>query len=130
MYRKIYYELEEKRQQDTTKTDEFAIVRLEQLYPFHRDYLADLIASYPNCKELTWVQEEPQNMGAWSFISPRLQSVLPESISISYKGRKYSGSTAEGSGKSHKIEQQRIIDEAFFCSLWLATKDYLRKLIF
>ena len=110
---KRLHKLEEKRQQGLQNKDEIAIIRLEQMYPFHRDYLAELIASYPNCKELTWVQEEPQNMGAWSFMSPRLQSVLPESMTISYKGRKYSGSTAEGSGKSHKIEQQRIIDEAF-----------------
>lgn len=109
---KIYFDLlssREKRSEDTSKT---AIIRFEQLYPFPRENFQAIMSHYPKAKEFIWVQEEPQNMGAWSFIEPRLRAAL-EGQNIRYIGRKHSGSTAEGSGKSHQLEQERIIEETF-----------------
>lgn len=120
---KIYYELLEKRssQKDLQTV---GLLRCEQLYPFPRESLLKILSPYKNLKEILWVQEEPKNMGGWNFVYPRLQKILKSSLTLSYVGRKNSGSTAEGSGKAHKIEQQRIIEEAFaLACAWQPQKD-------
>ena len=108
---KIYYELLEMRSQYDLGT--VPIVRVEQLYPFPFDQITAAFDRYKNLKKVVWVQEEPQNMGGWHFIRPRLKSVLQNKAEVQYVGRKHSGTTAEGSGKAHQVEQERILDEAF-----------------
>ena len=93
-------------------TDEVAIARLELFYPFPKERMAAVIAAYPNLEEVTWVQEEPRNMGAWTFLRRRIDSLL-HGISLGYCGRSSRSSPAEGYPQTHKVEQERIIREAF-----------------
>lgn len=109
---KIYYELMEVRScyEELSSTP---VIRIEQLYPFPFERVRRLIAEkYNKVKNIVWVQEEPQNMGAWTFVRPRLREIF-EREELHYLGRKHSGTTAEGSAKTHKIEQKRILEEAF-----------------
>ncbi len=107
---KISYELADMREQQALST--VPIVRVEQLYPFPREALSAYFDSLPKLKSVVWVQEEPQNMGGWSFVFPRLQKLLNKKIEIAYVGRHHSGSTAEGSLYAHQHEQKRIVEEA------------------
>jgi 2-oxoglutarate dehydrogenase E1 component (EC 1.2.4.2) len=95
------------------RKDWFHIVRIEELYPFPMKELAEVIARYPKMKELVWVQEEPKNMGAWSFVEPRLHVLAPAGTEVFYIGRRPRSSTAEGDPLVHKKEQSRIIEQAF-----------------
>ncbi|WP_215193038.1 2-oxoglutarate dehydrogenase E1 component [Exiguobacterium sp. s95] len=89
------------------------IVRVEEIYPFPAKQLKELVARYPNVTEVVWVQEEPKNMGAWSYIEPRLESVAPNGITqVRYIGRRRRSSTAEGDPTGHKVEQARTIHDA------------------
>ncbi len=106
---KIYYDLVKLRSQ-SPEAQACPIVRLEQLYPFPKAQIAQLRRTYPNLKRIIWTQEEPQNMGAWNFVEPRLARFTD--CKIEYVGRKHSGSTAEGSMKAHLAEQERIIHDA------------------
>ena len=110
---KIYFELMAVK--ETRKDlESVPLVRLEQLYPFPYEVISKLLQkNYPRVREIVWVQEEPQNMGAWNFVRSRMTNVSQKIQSISYVGRKNSGSTAEGSAKAHEHEQKRIIEEAF-----------------
>lgn len=88
---KVYYDLLEKRRE--AELNNVAIVRIEQLYPYPEQRLAEILAAYPNVKELVWCQEEPKNQGAWLFIAPRLYDDVLKSgkqIRISYAGREAS----------------------------------------
>ncbi|ESU71534.1 2-oxoglutarate dehydrogenase E1, partial [Geobacillus thermopakistaniensis] len=85
------------------------IVRIEELYPFPEEAVKDIIARYPNVKELVWVQEEPKNMGAWLYMEPRLRALAPEGVDVSYIGRRRRASPAEGDPVVHRKEQERII---------------------
>ncbi len=89
-----------------------AIVRLEQLYPFPERELEGILASYPWAREMVWLQEEPHNMGAWTFMAPRLQALAGEHLSLRYAGRPERASTAEGQAEIHALEQARLIEEA------------------
>ena len=95
----------------TAPEGEVALVRIEQLYPFPAKKVEGIVARYKNAKDAVWAQEEPQNMGAWTFIRSHLESILPESIRLKYIGRRDSGTTAEGATKAHTTEQARIINE-------------------
>jgi 2-oxoglutarate dehydrogenase E1 component len=90
-----------------------AVARVELLYPFPRTELEQLLASYPNLTEVVWLQEEPQNMGAWSYIWRRLAALLPEGLPLRYIGRPERAATAEGSASVHAREQKRIVEAAF-----------------
>ena len=92
--------------------DRVAIIRLEQFYPFPKKVLTDVIARYPNAKELAWCQEEPKNMGAWSFMESRLENLLPRCDRPRYIGRAESPSPATGSYAVHVKEQERLAQEA------------------
>lgn len=107
---KIFYEMLEAT--STAPEGEVALVRVEQLYPFPAKKLAEVMARYKNIKDAVWAQEEPQNMGAWTFIRSRIEELLPESVRLKYVGRRDAGTTAEGSTKAHAAEQARIINEA------------------
>ena len=106
---KIFYELNAQREK--LQRHNIALLRFEQLYPFPEKSFVRLLNTYPNAKQLLWVQEEPQNMGGWSFVRPRLRACAP-SFKLNYVGRKTSGTTAEGYMQAHTIAQQRIIDAA------------------
>jgi 2-oxoglutarate dehydrogenase E1 component len=92
--------------------DAVAVVRVDQLYPFPGDAVRAVLARYPKATELVWAQEEPQNMGAWSFAAPRLRALLPASMALGYVGRPERASPAEGYESAHKAEQARIVAEA------------------
>lgn len=107
---KIFYEMLEAT--STAPEGEVALVRIEQLYPFPSKKVEAIISRYKNLSEVLWVQEEPQNMGAWTFVRPRLEALLSDPKKLRYVGRRDSGTTAEGSTKAHTTEQARIINEA------------------
>lgn len=90
-----------------------AIVRVEQMYPFPDEQVVRVIAAYPHLREIVWLQEEPRNMGAWSYIAPRLTALLPSHLTLRYIGRPERASTAEGLADIHAVEQARIVAEAF-----------------
>ncbi|MDP2089524.1 MAG: 2-oxoglutarate dehydrogenase E1 component [Flavobacteriaceae bacterium] len=103
---KIYYDLMEAKLK--TGNDHLAIVRIEQLYPFPIIQLKEIIAKYKNAKEYVWAQEEPENMGAWTFIYRTFREVQ-----LKYIGRDESASPATGYSKMHARQQQNIIDSVF-----------------
>ena len=90
-----------------------AIARVEQLYPFPKQELEELIGSYPALERVIWVQEEPNNMGAWNFLRPRLRELFGDKLSLHYVGRPESSSPAEGSTTLYRINQQELIMQAF-----------------
>jgi len=105
---KIYYELLAQRRKLTDS--KVALVRLEQLYPFAERQLGDLLQKYARAAVLRWVQEEPENMGAWQFVKPRLEALAAKPVG--YTGRKAAASPATGFAALFKREQRRIIAEA------------------
>ncbi len=114
---KVFYDLKEHR--ETIATDKVALVRVEQVYPFPSAQLATILTRYPNARELLWVQEEPKNMGSWTFVRPLLEELLAETQDGSrfaaprYVGRVASASPATGSPDSHALERKLILEEAF-----------------
>jgi 2-oxoglutarate dehydrogenase E1 component len=88
------------------------IIRVEEIYPFPVREIRDVISRYPNAREIVWVQEEPKNMGAWTYIEPRLEAVTTNRLDVRYIGRRRRSSPAEGNPTAHKQEQARIIREA------------------
>ncbi len=90
-----------------------AVVRIEELYPWPHEAVARIVDDYPGVEEVAWVQEEPKNQGAWSFIAPRLRVSTGNSLVIRYIGRSERASPAEGYAAAHTEEQARIVEEAF-----------------
>ncbi|MCS6879889.1 MAG: 2-oxoglutarate dehydrogenase E1 component [Oscillochloridaceae bacterium] len=88
------------------------VLRVEMLYPFPEEQLKSALERYPQVQEVVWLQEEPQNMGAWSYIAPKLRALLPPTLPLRYVGRPESASPAEGIHSAHVVEQQRILREA------------------
>ena len=86
-----------------------AVARVELLYPFAKEQLTELIATYPNLKEIVWTQEEPRNMGAWSVMQRRMPELLPEGVELGYVGRPPRASPGEGYAVAHTKEQERIV---------------------
>ena len=107
---KVYYDLIEARKK--SGETRVAIVRLEQFYPFPLKSINEALARYSNANELSWVQEEPQNMGGWTFVQPRLENLLPACQRPKYVGRLPSASPATGSYSIHQKEQTQLISEA------------------
>ena len=105
---KIYYDLLEKQQVD--KRGDVAIVRLEQLYPTPVEQLERIKAKYKNAEEFTWVQEEPENMGAWPYM---LRKFRTSDFNLDVISRKESSSTATGYAKQHIAQQLYIVGRAF-----------------
>lgn len=101
--------LEEETEKDWSRLH---LLRIEQLYPFPQEEIRNAIRRYPNLKEVIWVQEEPKNMGPWSFIEPRIREIATTDLRIDYIGRPERSSTSTGDPKVHKKEQERIINEA------------------
>jgi len=90
-----------------------ALVRMEQLYPYPVEQLESVLKRYPNVKQIVWAQEEPKNMGAWSFMSYRLKKMVGMGTPVNYVGRRRSSSPAEGSSTAHSVNQSMIVDYAF-----------------
>ena len=110
---KVYYDLVEKRREKELYNT--AIVRIEQLYPYPEARLAEVLAQYPNVKELVWTQEEPKNQGAWLFIAPRLYDDVMNTgkqVRISYAGREASAAPACGSPYLHAKQQAQLVNDA------------------
>ncbi|MBM2814494.1 MAG: 2-oxoglutarate dehydrogenase, subunit [Ignavibacteria bacterium] len=107
---KIYYELAERRR--LAGSNDIAIIRIEQLYPFDKERLAEILNRFENYNEIFWVQEEPKNMGAWKSLAMELIELTNNSKNLRYVGRKESASTATGSLLIHQAEQEQILDEA------------------
>jgi 2-oxoglutarate dehydrogenase E1 component len=105
---KIYYDLLAAREGDDA--GQVALVRVELLYPFPSIELSAAFERYGSHVELVWAQEEPQNMGAWSFIAPRVRELAQRDVT--YVGRPMRASPAEGFADAHDKEQQRIIADA------------------
>jgi 2-oxoglutarate dehydrogenase E1 component len=108
---KVCYDLMDHRRQH--HVDDTLIIRLEQLYPFPFEGLRELVQRYPNATDWRWVQEEPRNMGGWSFVQTRLKYVLTPSHRLTYVGRVPSASPATGSARVHQLEQEHLVRQAF-----------------
>ncbi len=92
--------------------DSVAVVRVEELYPWPHEEVARVVDLYPSIDEVAWVQEEPKNMGAWTFVAPRLRVSTGNALVIRFYGRAERASPAEGYPATHTEEQTRIITEA------------------
>jgi 2-oxoglutarate dehydrogenase E1 component len=90
-----------------------AICRLEQLYPMPTEPLQQLIAGYPALQEVVWLQEEPENMGAWPFLRPLLEELIGGRCPLRYIGRAGSSSPSEGSAAWHQINQNMLVEQVF-----------------
>jgi 2-oxoglutarate dehydrogenase E1 component len=108
---KVWVDVEsDARRAEDTST---AVVRLEQLYPFPTEELGAAVARYKGAREVVWLQEEPRNMGAWTYVAPRLRALLGPRRRVTYVGRPDRASPAEGWAEVHAAEQRRILDELF-----------------
>lgn len=108
---KVYFDIETERRK--RNINDIAIVRIEQLYPFHQDLFDEIINSYKNAKNICWVQEEPKNMGAWNYLHQIfIESDSLSSTKVNYIGRKASAATATGIHQIHLAEQYEIVDSA------------------
>jgi len=107
----IYYDLAAARSEQ--KSEQVAIVRIEQLYPFAAEQVKDVLLRYPLTCEAVWAQEEPRNMGPWRFISEQMEPLLsPTQRELRFVGRSESASPATGSLKRHQEEQAEIVRQA------------------
>jgi 2-oxoglutarate dehydrogenase E1 component len=106
---KVYYDLLNYRTQ--RKIDDAALIRIEQLYPFAEKKLREMLKPFPKSVKYVWCQEEPENMGAWTFIEPRLRTAF--CTEVAYAGREASASPAVGALARHKREQARLVADAF-----------------
>ncbi|HZO61186.1 MAG TPA: multifunctional oxoglutarate decarboxylase/oxoglutarate dehydrogenase thiamine pyrophosphate-binding subunit/dihydrolipoyllysine-residue succinyltransferase subunit [Solirubrobacterales bacterium] len=109
---RIYYDITGHELYEGNK--KVAVARVEMLYPFPREEIVELIASYPNLTEILWVQEEPKQMGArrFMFTRNRERELVPEGVKLDYVGREYRASPGEGYPAAHRLEQDRIVRES------------------
>ncbi|NGP75994.1 multifunctional oxoglutarate decarboxylase/oxoglutarate dehydrogenase thiamine pyrophosphate-binding subunit/dihydrolipoyllysine-residue succinyltransferase subunit [Balneolaceae bacterium YR4-1] len=107
---KIYYDLY--KQREDNEQDDVALVRLEQYYPFPDKDISEILDKYSHVDDIVWCQEEPKNMGAWTFVSHRISNELKGNQKLNYIGRQASASPAAGQMKIHKAEQERVVNNA------------------
>jgi 2-oxoglutarate decarboxylase len=107
---KVYYDLNLGRKKSEDRR--VAILRLEQFYPFPEKRLREIFSSFPNATQLVWAQEEPKNMGGWTFVEPRLMNMMQSCERPYFVGRAASASPATGSYTIHELEQRRIVEQA------------------
>jgi 2-oxoglutarate dehydrogenase E1 component len=93
--------------------DSTAVARVELLYPWPEGRIREVLDGYPNLREVAWAQEEPANMGAWTFVRPRLEELLGGEVPLRYVGKPARPSPAQGSARYHKEEHAAIVREAF-----------------
>jgi len=108
---KVYYDLLKKREE--RGSDDVAIVRIEQLYPFAHKAFANEIKKYPNATEIVWTQDEPQNQGAWFFVQHYIHENMLDGQKLGYAGRAASASPAVGYSHLHQEQQKALVDGAF-----------------
>lgn len=109
---KVSIDLTDKLNSLEGEQDSVHILRVEELYPFPKKIILSILDRLVNLEEIAWVQEEPQNMGAWLFIDPKLRDIAPEGVPVKYIGRRRRQSPAEGDPNIHKKDQDRIVTEA------------------
>ena len=105
---KLYYELAAE-----GRPAHVALVRVEELYPWPHEEVSRVVDQYPNVVEVVWAQEEPKNMGAWTFVAPRLRASAGNALIIRYIGRQERASPAEGYIATHQAEQARIVSDVW-----------------
>jgi len=117
---KVFYDLSDARKKSasepgsvaTGSKDQVALVRAEQFYPFPVSAIEELVAKYPNAKDLVWCQEEPKNMGGWTFMEGKFEDLIPGGDRLRYVGRAESASPATGNYAVHTREQEQLVKEA------------------
>ena len=107
---KVYYDLLKERRD--REQDEVAIIRIEQLYPFPAEEVADIMKDYQHVKDFVWCQEEPQNQGAWYSSQHNFWAATPSGAQLTYRGRDASAAPAVGYLSEHNKQQQKLVDEA------------------
>jgi 2-oxoglutarate dehydrogenase E1 component len=108
---KVYVDLITSDRRDTARN--VAICRVEQLYPFPKASLNEVLGRYPSVRDVVWVQEEPENMGAWQFMYRPLEELIGDRCPLRYIGRARSASPSEGSTAWHQGNQRKLIEQAF-----------------
>ena len=109
---KVFFDLSKKRDDEDDTFDNIAVVRVEQLYPFPREELTEIIERYSNAEEIVWCQEEPMNQGAWFQIRHHLQACIGDKQVLRYAGRRPSASPAVGYYQVHIEQQKRLVEQA------------------
>ncbi len=109
---KVYYDLA----LDAKRNGNVALVRVEELYPWPHEEIQRIVDLYPAIEEVVWVQEEPKNMGAWTYVQPRLRVSAGAALGVRYIGRQERASPAEGYTAAHTVEQARIVAAALTVS--------------
>ncbi|OWQ47608.1 2-oxoglutarate dehydrogenase E1 component [Roseateles noduli] len=107
---KVHHDLERGRR--SVARADLALARIEQFYPFPADELAALFARYPGLVEITWVQEEHRQQGAWTFIREQMDAVLPQHVQLRCVARRANGSGATSSHAIHQLEQVELVARA------------------
>jgi 2-oxoglutarate dehydrogenase E1 component len=111
---KVFYDVIARREErEGNAKGDVAIVRIEELYPWPDTELAAALGRYANATHVTWVQEEPANMGPWTFVRERLQALVPPRAKLAYAGRLAAASPAVGSARVHRLELEELLAAAF-----------------
>nr|CCA18602.1 unnamed protein product [Albugo laibachii Nc14]CCA20559.1 unnamed protein product [Albugo laibachii Nc14] len=112
---KIYYDLVRERQAclSLKAQKKIAIVRIEELAPFPFPQLVEYLGTLKNLEEVTWVQEEPLNLGAWIYVRPHLEKIVKKQLPINYIGRQSLAASAVGTTKHHSEQAEEIFRRAF-----------------
>lgn len=108
---KVYYDLVKKREE--RGSDDVAILRVEQLYPFPHKVFGAELRKYPNATDIVWCQDEPQNQGAWFFVQHYIHENMLDGQKLGYAGRAASASPAVGYSHLHQEQQKNLIEAAF-----------------
>jgi 2-oxoglutarate dehydrogenase E1 component len=104
---KFFYDVEAHARRSEASTT--ALARIESLYPFPSDDVVALVTTFPNLRDVIWAQEEPRNMGALTYIGPRLRAAVPRRIPLAYVARPERASPAEGKAKDHVKQQEELV---------------------
>ncbi|WP_018126828.1 multifunctional oxoglutarate decarboxylase/oxoglutarate dehydrogenase thiamine pyrophosphate-binding subunit/dihydrolipoyllysine-residue succinyltransferase subunit [Balneola vulgaris] len=107
---KVYYDLLKYRNEN--ELNDVAITRLEQFYPFPDKDISEEFKKFSNVEDIVWCQEEPKNMGGWTFVAPRIMDILEDGQKLRYAGRQASASPAAGQKKVHEAEQLSLVENA------------------
>ncbi|MGV3243925.1 2-oxoglutarate dehydrogenase E1 component [Staphylococcus sp. 11261D007BR] len=107
---KVLIDLKEKLQE--SPQPEILLVAVERLYPFPEDEIEEVLNSLPNLETIEWVQEEPENQGAWNFVYPMLNRLSGDQYTLSYEGRPRRAAPSEGDAEIHKLVQNKIIENS------------------
>ncbi len=118
---KVYVDLISSQRRE--ESPEVAIARIEQLYLFPIDALREVLEGYPHLEEVIWVQEEPENMGAWTYVRPYLQELVAGRCPLRYIGRPPGSSPAEGSSALHAVNQAALVQQVYDPKVDVAPQD-------